>query len=71
MCKGSLEDKTTTFMADLGSCIVIIKNVPSQVCTQCGEVSYTDEVAAELERISNSLKQSVTEIAIIDFNKAA
>jgi len=71
MCKGMLEDKATTFMADLGNCIVIIKNVPSQVCMQCGEISYSDEVAVELERISNSLKQSVTEIAIIDFTKAA
>lgn len=71
MCKGMLEDKVTTFMADLGICIVIIKNVPSQVCMQCGEISYSDEVTVELERISNSLKQSVTEIAIIDFTKAA
>lgn len=71
MCQGMLDDKVTTFMADLGNCIVIIKNVPSQVCRQCGEVSYSDKVAAELERISNSLKQSVTEIAIIDFSKAA
>lgn len=66
-----LEDKATTFMADLGNCIVIIKNVPSQVCMQCGEISYSDEVAVKLEWISNSLKQSVTEIAIIDFTKAA
>lgn len=31
MCKGNLEDKNTTFMAELDDCI-IIKNVPSQVC---------------------------------------
>ena len=30
MCKGNLENKLTTFMVDLGSCIVIVKNVPSQ-----------------------------------------
>ena len=38
MCKGNLENKLTTFMVDLDSCIVIVKNVPSQVCSQCGEV---------------------------------
>ena len=48
MCKGELENKFTNFMLDLGECIVIIKNVPSQVCTQCGEVSYSDEVAHNL-----------------------
>ena len=30
MCKGILENKLTTFMVDLGSCIVIVKNVPSR-----------------------------------------
>ena len=43
MCKGELEDKLTNFMLDLGTCIIIVKNVPSQVCTQCGEVSYSDD----------------------------
>ena len=29
MCKGSLEEKKTTFMVDLGDHIIIIKDVPS------------------------------------------
>ena len=46
MCKGKLENKNTTFMVELDNCIIIIiKNVPSQVCKQCGEVSYSKEVA--------------------------
>lgn len=67
MCKGSLEDKKTTFMVDLGNCIVIVKNVPSQVCSQCGEVSYTNNVTKELEKIVNSLRKSITEIAVINY----
>ena len=50
MCKGDLEDKNTTFMVELDNCIIIIKNVPSQVCKQCGEVSYSNEVAKQLEK---------------------
>ena len=42
--------------------IVIIKNVPSLVCEQCGEVSYSDEVAQELEKIINKIKQKWKEI---------
>jgi YgiT-type zinc finger domain-containing protein len=68
MCKGKLEDKETTFMADLGSCIVIIKHVPSQVCNQCGEASYNNETAKKLEKIINILRASfTTEIAVINF----
>ena len=32
MCKGQLEDKKTTFMADLGNCIVIVKRFTGIAC---------------------------------------
>ncbi len=71
LCKGDLENKLTTFMVDLGNCIVIVRNVPSQVCSQCGETSYTDEVADQLERIVNSVRNSMTEIAVVNYHPAA
>lgn len=71
MCRGNLEDKLTNFIADMGSCIIIVKDVPSQVCTQCGEVSYSHEVAVQLEKITNRMKDAMTEIAIVHYNKVA
>ena len=68
ICKGSLIDKPTTFFSDLGDCIVVIKNVPSQVCKQCGEISYSNEVARKLEETINLLRRSTTEIAVINFD---
>lgn len=67
MCKGSLSDGLTTFMADVAACIIVIKNVPSQVCTQCGEASYSNDVATQLEKITNSLRKSITEIAVVNY----
>lgn len=67
MCKGDLKDKLTTYMVDLGNCIVIVKKVPSQVCEQCGEVSYSNDVAIQLEKIVNSMKTALTEIAVINY----
>ena len=71
MCKGNLYESLTTYMIDLGSTIVIIKNVPSLVCEQCGEVSYSDEVAQELEKIINKIKNTTTEIVVLNYNHAA
>ena len=68
MCRGFVEDKPTTFMVDLGNCIVIVKNVPSQVCVQCGETSYSNEVAHKLEEIVNALRKAVTEIAVVNYS---
>ena len=67
MCKGDMEDKLTTFMVDLGNCIVIVKNVPSHVCKQCGEVSYSDEVSARLEQIVDAVKKAPVEISISNY----
>lgn len=67
VCKGTLEKKATTFMVDLGNCIVIVKNVPSMVCSQCGEVSYDNEVAKQLEQIVSTMKNAITEIAVVNY----
>ena len=67
LCKGTLEDRQTTFMVDIGNSIIIVKNVPSQVCTQCGETTYTDGVAAELERIVNEARETITEVTIVSY----
>lgn len=67
MCKGTLENKKTTFMVDLGNCIVIVKGVPSQVCSQCGDVSYSDEVSSTLEKLVNNMREAVTEVAILNY----
>lgn len=68
MCKGILEDKLTNFIADLENCIIIVKDVPSQVCTQCGEVSYSNDVAKRLEEIINITKNALTEIAVVHYS---
>ena len=67
MCGGTIENKKTTFTVDLDGSIVVIKNVPSQVCTQCGEVSYSDTVAKQIEKIVGSLRHSLTEIAVVNY----
>ena len=69
MCKGDLEDKKTTYMVQLNNCIIIIKNVPSQVWKQCGEVSYSNEVAQQLERLVNSVRNAITEITVINYTE--
>ena len=72
MCKGIMSEGLSTFTADMGKCIVIIKNVPSQICSQCGEANYSDEVALRLEQIINALRGSVnTEITVINFTEQA
>jgi len=72
MCKGTVQAGFSTFTADMGGCVVVIKNVPSGICEQCGETSYNDEVARQLENIVQNITKSVsTEIAVVSYSKKA
>lgn len=70
-CKGSIENKLTNFIADLGSTIIIVKDVPSEVCTQCGEVSFSDKAAKRLEQIIEEMKKQNLEIAVTKYIEKA
>ena len=69
--KGTMENAFTSYMADLDGHFVIIKNVPCHKCKQCGEVSFSGETVAKIEEIIEMLKTALTEVAIVDYAKAA
>ena len=63
-------ESTTTRVAELGNCIVVIKNVPCLKCDQCGEVFVNGEVAARLEQIVAGFEKALTEIAVVNYTAA-
>ena len=72
MCKCSVDDGFSNFTTDLGDCIVIVKNVPSRICGQCGEISYSDQVATRLEKIIDTVRNSLnTEIVVVSYTEQA
>ena len=70
-CGARAEKGFTTDVTDLGSCLIIIRNVPCYKCTECNEVIYTGDVMKHLEEIVAAAKQMMQEISIIDYAKAA
>lgn len=70
-CKGNVENTTTTYMTDYQNCYIIIKNVPCEKCTQCGEEYLTGTTLEKIEEIIERVKNALTEIAIVDFTQAA
>ena len=71
-CKGQTEERLTKYIVDLGNVVVIVKNVPARVCQQCGEVTFSDAVVANLERIVGMVRQSImSEVAIFEYKDVA
>ena len=70
-CKVNVQKSTTTYMTESYGCYIIIKNVPCTKCTQCGEEYLNGVTLQKIESILTRLKNMLTEIAVIDYNKAA
>jgi YgiT-type zinc finger domain-containing protein len=68
VCKGELTKKDINHIADIDGHIIIIKNVPAEVCEQCGESFFENQVALTLEKIVDEIISNKAEITIVDYN---
>lgn len=66
-CRGEMRQDTTTFVVDKDNCCIVVRSVPCLQCEACGEVVYTGEVAANLEKIVGAARKALTEVAIVKY----
>lgn len=75
MCNACFGDDkiktTTTFTVEYKGCIIVIRNVPCLECQKCGEITFTDEVAEQLEKIVAAAKTVLQDVSVIDYSKVA
>jgi YgiT-type zinc finger domain-containing protein len=64
LCGGSKKAGHTTFTVDLEFGVVVVRDVPASLCSQCGADWIEDSVAAKLEEIVNDarLKRHIVEV---------
>jgi len=62
---------TTNHVVNYKNSLIIIRNVPCEECTKCGEVYYSNEVAKKLEQMVNIAKTLMQEVSVIDYNRVA
>jgi len=70
-CKGDMSESVTTHFTDLSTCMIIIKNVPCNVCMGCGATAYSLVVAERLEQIITTSMSALTEVAILHYSELA
>ena len=66
-CKCELKEERINYMVDLENTIIIIKGVPSKVCTNCGEQYFNDEVSENIEKIVQQLKSLSAEVTVVNY----
>ncbi len=65
VCGGRKIAGKTTYSVDLGFGIVVVRNVPATVCSQCGEEWIGADIASELERLVEEARQSRHEVEVV------
>ena len=66
---GHLLDELITGTDDTRAVIVVVRQVPAQVCDRCGTTTVTDDVAEELARIADAHQgNAVSGTVVVDFD---
>ncbi len=64
-------DAVTIYIEKLENGILIIKNVPCKKCVQCGEEFFSMAIMKEIEKLGKMAENTISEVLIIDYSKAA
>ncbi|MEA3639299.1 MAG: type II toxin-antitoxin system MqsA family antitoxin [Lamprobacter sp.] len=71
ICSGHREPGRTTFTAELGFGVVVVRHVPALVCDQCGEEWIEDPVAAALEAVVEEVRAKQSLVEVTDWRERA
>ncbi len=69
ICKSKLAKSRINHILDNMGRIVIIKNVPANVCGQWGEYYVDNDTAMRLEAIAQELLNNKAEILVLNYNE--
>jgi YgiT-type zinc finger domain-containing protein len=67
-CGGRVVKKRVTFSYEEDSKYLLVKNVPAEVCTKCGEKTYSPEVTDDLLRFAKEKFKPVKTIKVPVFD---
>jgi len=67
ICGGVKEKGATTYAVDLGTGVVVVRDVPATICSQCGEEWIGAQTARELEKIVEEARANRMQAAVVSF----
>jgi YgiT-type zinc finger domain-containing protein len=68
ICKhGELQDGTTTVVLERGETTVVIKDVPAEICENCGEYYLSEELTEKVMAMAEKAVRNHAEVEILRF----
>ena len=65
-CGGEKAPGTTTFSADIGDGVVVVRHVRATICRQCGEEWIDNATAQQLEAIVTEARRKKRQVEVTD-----
>lgn len=68
ICKqGQVHDGTATVTLERDHTTVVIKDVPAEICDNCGEYYLSEEVTAKVQKLAETAFQQGAEIEVLRY----
>lgn len=71
LCGGDKEAGTTTFAVDLSFGVVVVREVPALVCSQCGDAWIDHPVAMKLEDVVDDARRKHAVVEVTQWEQVA
>lgn len=70
-CKGKTEIKNVDVDFRWGKKLYVIKDVPVEICSQCGERYYSSEISRKIDELVQSSKEpeQTINVPVLEFSK--
>lgn len=65
LCGGRKKPGTTTYSVELGTGVVVVRNVQAQICGQCGEEWIDNQTAQKLEQIVEEARKKRRQVEVL------
>jgi YgiT-type zinc finger domain-containing protein len=70
LCHGNMEDGVATLPFLIGERVVVIKSVPAEICSDCGEAYMKSGVVGRIESILDRLEELRSEMSVVSYEAA-
>ena len=71
LCGGEKRPGSTTFAVDLKFGVVVVREVPAFICTQCGNAWIDDPVVAKLESVVAEARRKQVLVEVMEWQQVA
>ncbi len=70
LCGGEMKDGITTIPFLSGDRVTVIKNVPAEICSDCGEACMKSSVVDKIESLLDRVEALHSEMSVLHYEAA-